>query len=88
MARLVEDQPSAGPPVAGFEPDGMDTDPIVGEAVSALRAFGGEMPRSTARTLLRLWRGWDELAPEAMLATLRRFPSPTDARRARAKRSI
>lgn len=83
MARLMEDNPHAGPPVDGGEPDGLDEDPTVGEAVSALRAFGGEMSRATARQLLPMWRGWPEFTPRAMTATLRRFPSPTGVKRSR-----
>lgn len=66
--------PLPGPVLDGGGPDGYETDPIVGEAVEALRSFG-DLNRDQASSILPMWRYFKELTTGEMLAATRRFPA-------------
>jgi hypothetical protein len=59
------------PPVA--PPNRADDHAIVTEACKALEAFPS-LDRKTVRTLLPMWEHFTDMAPEDMIAVLRRFP--------------
>lgn len=48
---------------------------LVAVAVEALRHFGDEIDRATARTLLAMWRFRAALSEQEVAAVLRNFPT-------------
>jgi len=55
--------------------DGVDGNPIIDTAETALRAFGVDLDRGAAARLLKFWGHYRELSERESAAVLDRFPT-------------